>query len=105
MTPQPETSRAGATPTPVPTDSPTVPTKSAKSIALSPGPIKASAYSIAKDLVGHGFTVLVGSRNFERGQAAAQQIGADTIALQLDVTDRGAIAAARRASAIGDLIS
>ncbi|AMR29725.1 dehydrogenase [Hymenobacter psoromatis] len=49
---------------------------------------------IAKDLVTHGFTVLVGSRNLERGQAAAQEIGADAIALQLDVTDRGSIAAA-----------
>lgn len=44
--------------------------------------------------MGHGFTVLVGSRNLAHGQAAAQEIGADAIALQLDVTDSGSIAAA-----------
>jgi NAD(P)-dependent dehydrogenase (short-subunit alcohol dehydrogenase family) len=39
-----------------------------------------------------GLTVLVGSCNFERGQAAAKEIGPGAIALQLDVTDRGLIA-------------
>jgi NAD(P)-dependent dehydrogenase (short-subunit alcohol dehydrogenase family) len=38
--------------------------------------------------------VLVGSRNFERGEAAAKEIGQGAIALQLDVTDRPSIAAA-----------
>ncbi len=42
----------------------------------------------------HGFTVLVGSRNFERGEAAAREIGPGAIALQLDVTDQASIAAA-----------
>ena len=94
MTPQQETSRTGVTPTPAPSASPMVPTKSAKPVALVTGANQGIGLQIAKDLVGHGFTVLVGSRNFERGQAAAQQIGADAIALQLDVTDRGSIAAA-----------
>lgn len=94
MTPQPETSRPGATPTPVPAASPTAPTKSAKPVALVTGANQGIGLQIAKDLVGHGFTVLVGSRNFERGQAAAQQVGADALALQLDVTDQGSIAAA-----------
>ena len=40
----------------------------------------------------HGLTVLAGSRNFERGEAAAQEIGAGATALQLDVTDRVSIA-------------
>jgi NADP-dependent 3-hydroxy acid dehydrogenase YdfG len=38
--------------------------------------------------------VLVGARNFERGEAAAREIGAGAIALQLDVTDRVSIAEA-----------
>ena len=42
----------------------------------------------------NGLTVLVGSRNFERGEAAAKEIGQGAIALQLDVTDRPSIAAA-----------
>lgn len=94
MTPEQENSRAGTTPTLVPTASPTAHTKSAKPVALVTGANQGIGLQIAKDLVTHGFTVLVGSRNFERGQAAAQEIGADAIALQLDVTDRGSIAAA-----------
>ncbi len=39
-----------------------------------------------------GLTVLVGSRNLERGEAAAKEIGPGAIALQLDVTDRVSIA-------------
>jgi NAD(P)-dependent dehydrogenase (short-subunit alcohol dehydrogenase family) len=49
---------------------------------------------VAKELVSNGVTALVGSRDLERGQAAAKEIGADAIALQLDVTDRTSIAAA-----------
>jgi NAD(P)-dependent dehydrogenase (short-subunit alcohol dehydrogenase family) len=44
--------------------------------------------------VGNGVTVLVRSRNFERGEAAAKEIGPGAIALQLDVTDRVSIATA-----------
>ncbi|MGC1257389.1 MAG: SDR family oxidoreductase, partial [Candidatus Acidiferrales bacterium] len=51
---------------------------------------------IAKDLVTHGFTVLVGSRNLERGEAAAKQIGPDAQAIQLDVTDQASITAAEK---------
>jgi NAD(P)-dependent dehydrogenase (short-subunit alcohol dehydrogenase family) len=38
--------------------------------------------------------VLVGSRNFERGAAAAAEIGSGAIPIQLDVTDQRSIAAA-----------
>ena len=38
--------------------------------------------------------MLVGSRKFERGEAAAKEIGPDAHALQLDVTDQASIAAA-----------
>ena len=42
----------------------------------------------------HGFTVLVGSRSLECGEAAAKTIDGDARALQLDVTDKASIAAA-----------
>jgi NAD(P)-dependent dehydrogenase (short-subunit alcohol dehydrogenase family) len=38
--------------------------------------------------------LLVGSRNFERGEVAAKEIGSIAIPLQLDVTDRVSIATA-----------
>ncbi|AMR29780.1 dehydrogenase [Hymenobacter psoromatis] len=69
-------------------------TRSNKPVALVTGANQGIGLQIAKELVGHGFTVLVGSRNFERGEAAAQEIGAAAIALQLDVTDGASIAAA-----------
>ena len=65
-----------------------------KPIALVTGANQGIGLQIAKDLVPHGFTVLVGSRSFEKGQAAAKSIGADAHALQLDVTDHKSIAAA-----------
>jgi NAD(P)-dependent dehydrogenase (short-subunit alcohol dehydrogenase family) len=63
-------------------------------VALVTGANKGIGLQIAKDLAAHGFTVLLGSRNLERGQAAAKSVGADARALQLDVTDQASIAAA-----------
>lgn len=68
--------------------------KSDKPVALVTGANQGIGLQIAKDLVTHGFTVLVGARNLERGQVAAQQIGPDALALQLDVTDPASITAA-----------
>jgi NAD(P)-dependent dehydrogenase (short-subunit alcohol dehydrogenase family) len=65
-----------------------------KPVALVTGANQGIGLQIAKDLVAHGFTVLVGSRSLERGQAAAKEIGPDARALQLDVTDQASIAAA-----------
>ena len=65
-----------------------------KSVALVTGANQGIGFQIAKDLVEHGFTVMVGSRNIERGEAAAKEVGPDAIALQLDVTDQASIAAA-----------
>jgi NAD(P)-dependent dehydrogenase (short-subunit alcohol dehydrogenase family) len=65
-----------------------------KPIALVTGANQGIGLQIAKELVAHGFTVLVGSRNFARGEAAAQEVGPDARALQLDVTDQASIAAA-----------
>ncbi len=65
-----------------------------KPVALVTGANQGIGLQIAKDLTAHGFTVLVGSRNLERGEAAALEVGANAHALQLDVTDSASIAAA-----------
>lgn len=65
-----------------------------KPVALITGANKGIGLQIAKDLAAQGFTVLVGSRNLERGEAAAKSIGADARALQIDVANQGSIAAA-----------
>jgi NAD(P)-dependent dehydrogenase (short-subunit alcohol dehydrogenase family) len=63
-------------------------------VALVTGANQGVGLQVAKELVASGLTVLVGSRNFERGEAAAKDIGPGAIALQLDVTDGASIAAA-----------
>lgn len=63
-------------------------------IALVTGANQGVGLEVAKHLVANGATVFVGSRNHERGIAAASEIGAGAIALQLDVTDGDSIAAA-----------
>jgi NAD(P)-dependent dehydrogenase (short-subunit alcohol dehydrogenase family) len=65
-----------------------------KPVALVTGANQGIGLQIAKDLVARGFTVLVGSRNFERGEAAAKTIDEDARSLQLDVTDQASITAA-----------
>jgi NAD(P)-dependent dehydrogenase (short-subunit alcohol dehydrogenase family) len=65
-----------------------------KRVALVTGANQGVGLQVAKELVANGVTVLVGSRDFERGQAAANESGADAIAIQLDVTDKASIAAA-----------
>ena len=65
-----------------------------KPVALVTGANKGIGFQIAKDLVGHGFTVLIGSRDFGNGEAAATGIGPDAVALQLDVTNQASINAA-----------
>jgi NAD(P)-dependent dehydrogenase (short-subunit alcohol dehydrogenase family) len=65
-----------------------------KPVALVTGANQGIGLQIAKELVAHGFTVLVGSRNLQRGETAANEIGPDARAIQLDVTDRASIAAA-----------
>jgi len=65
-----------------------------KRIALITGANQGVGFQVAKELVAHGLTVLLGSRNLERGEAAAREIGPDAIAIQLDVTDQASVTAA-----------
>jgi NAD(P)-dependent dehydrogenase (short-subunit alcohol dehydrogenase family) len=69
-------------------------TEAHKRIALVTGANQGVGLQVAKELVANGLTVLVGSRDFGRGEAAAREIGPGAIVLQLDVTDQASIAAA-----------
>ena len=64
------------------------------SVALVTGANQGIGLQIAKDLAAHGMTVLVGSRDFQRGEAAAREVGSEAHALQLDVTDQASVDAA-----------
>ena len=63
-------------------------------IALITGANQGVGFQVAKELAADGLTVLVGSRDLAKGEAAAQQIGQGATALQIDVTDSKSIAAA-----------
>jgi NAD(P)-dependent dehydrogenase (short-subunit alcohol dehydrogenase family) len=63
-------------------------------IALVTGANQGIGLQVARELIANGVTVLVGSRNFAKGETAAAQIGPGASAIQIDVTDRGSIAAA-----------
>ena len=65
-----------------------------KSVALVTGANQGIGLQIATELSNNGFTVLVGSRDPAKGEQAANGIGPDAHALQLDVTDPASIAAA-----------
>jgi NAD(P)-dependent dehydrogenase (short-subunit alcohol dehydrogenase family) len=65
-----------------------------KPIALVTGANQGIGLQIARDLAARGLTVLVGSRNLERGETAASEIGLGAVAIQLDVTDQVSIRSA-----------
>jgi len=65
-----------------------------KQVALVTGSNKGIGLQIAKDLAARGFTVLVGSRDLERGEVAAKTVGGGARAIQLEVTNQASIAAA-----------
>jgi len=63
-------------------------------IALVTGANKGLGQQIAKELVGYGYIVLLGSRKFDNGKAAADEIGQGAHPIQLDVTNVQSITAA-----------
>ena len=65
-------------------------------VALVTGANKGIGREIARQLAGAGLTVYVGSRDAARGKRAVEEIGGDTRALVLDVTDDASIAEAAR---------
>lgn len=70
--------------------------KNPKRVALVTGANQGVGLQVAKELVAHGLTVLVGARNWERGKAAAASMGEGAVAIQIDVTDRASIAEAAK---------
>lgn len=70
-----------------------------KPIALITGANKGLGKEVARQLGGLGMRVYLGSRDVERGQAAADELtreGANVMAIALDVTDEASIVAAAR---------
>ncbi len=65
-----------------------------KRVALVTGANQGIGLQVAKELVAKGLTVLMGSRNLQRGESAAQSAGDGAHAVQLDVTDQASITAA-----------
>lgn len=63
-------------------------------VALVTGANQGVGFQLSKELVAHGLTVYMGSRNAERGEAAAREIGTGATAITLDVTEAASIAAA-----------
>ena len=67
---------------------------SSSCIALVTGANQGIGLQIATDLAASGLTVLLASRNLDRGKAAAQTIDGNVHPIQLDVTDEASIRAA-----------
>lgn len=63
-------------------------------VALVSGANKGIGLEITKQLAERGYTVLLGTRDLDRGRSAARGIGGDIRAIQLDVTRPESIAAA-----------
>lgn len=62
--------------------------------ALVSGANTGVGFQIAKALVENGYTIYVGSRDFQKGKAAAELLGGSAKAIQLDITDSDSIAQA-----------
>ena len=67
---------------------------SSNRLALVTGANQGVGFQVSKELAAAGVTVLVGSRDLAKGEAAAAEIGPGARAVQLDVTDPASIAAA-----------
>ncbi len=69
-------------------------------VALVSGGNRGIGLEIVRQLAGRGITVILGSRDEERGRAAAEGLSGDVVVRQLDVTDEGSVA--RLASFVED---
>lgn len=65
-----------------------------KRVALVTGANYGVGLQVAKELVRHGFVVVVGSRDLKRGETAAEEVGPGATAVQFDVNDQASIGAA-----------
>lgn len=76
-----------------------------KPVALITGANQGIGLHVATELAANGFTVLVGARDKEKGEKAAQSIGKNAYAILIDVTDNSTIteAAARIRNEFGRL--
>lgn len=63
-------------------------------IALVTGANQGLGKQVAKELVANGYVVFVGSRDLQKGEQAAAEIGEGARAIQLDVTDAASVTAA-----------
>lgn len=63
-------------------------------VALVSGANTGVGFQIAKALVENGYIVYAGSRDPQKGEMAAEQLGESAIAIQLDITDNESINAA-----------
>jgi NAD(P)-dependent dehydrogenase (short-subunit alcohol dehydrogenase family) len=67
-----------------------------KKVALVTGANTGVGFQVAKALADDGYTVYVGARSQEKGEAAALEIGTNAVAIQLDITDTNSILAAAK---------
>ncbi|WP_034707074.1 SDR family NAD(P)-dependent oxidoreductase [Chryseobacterium luteum] len=65
--------------------------------ALVSGANTGVGFQIAKALADNGYTVYVGSRDLQKGETAAAEIGSNAKAIQLDITDSESINSAVKA--------
>ncbi|GAB4054434.1 SDR family NAD(P)-dependent oxidoreductase [Spirosoma litoris] len=68
--------------------------KNSQPVALVTGANQGVGFQIAKALVKAGYNVYVGSRNLDKGEKAATQMGTSAYAIELDVTQPSTIEAA-----------
>jgi len=60
-------------------------------VALVSGANTGVGFQIAKALANNGYTVYLGSRNLQKGETAAAEIGSNAKAIQLDITDSDSV--------------
>lgn len=70
--------------------------KTIKRLALVTGANQGVGLEVVKKLVAAGHTVLLGSRDLAKGEAAAKEAGENAIAIQINVTDQSSIDAAAK---------